>query len=185
MSGPIAMEWTTGALTGPPVAVSMKTLGQMRDLFRDRESAGRMDPATVLYRVQYWLPVAEGTPGGLFWGTTTIAPGRVGDEYFMTHGHLHVVRDRAEFYGTVSGQGALILMDESGATRAETMRPGSLHYIPGNTAHRVANTGDEDLVFIGCWPSDAGHDYSTVLKRGFGARLRAVDGRPVLVPERE
>ena len=105
----------------------------MRDLFLDQDRAATKDPETILYRVQYWLPVAEGT-AGLFWGTTVIEPGRVGDEYFMTHGHFHAAGDRAEFYATVQGRGALILMDESASTWFEPMKSGSLHYIPGHGA---------------------------------------------------
>lgn len=179
----VTVDWKTGALAGSSVRFSVKKISQMRELFLFRDAAERMDPETVLYRVEYWLPVGDGTPGGLFWGTTLIEPGRVGDEYFMTHGHFHAMRDRAEFYATVRGEGALILMDETGATRFERMQPGSLHYIPGRTAHRTVNTGTTELAFIGCWPSDAGHDYETIRTKGFRARMREVDGRPMLVPD--
>src|SRR5581483_1451431 len=145
--------------------------------------AAGMDPEAVVYRVEYWLPVTEGTTGGLFWGTTVVEPGRVGDEFFMTHGHFHAMRNRAEFYATVRGEGALILMDEDGRTWFEPMQPGSLHYIPGATAHRVANTGSAPLAFAGCWPSDAGHDYAAIRETGFGARLLDIDGQPILVPD--
>jgi glucose-6-phosphate isomerase len=47
----------------------------------------------------------------------------------------------------------------------------------------VANTGSEPLVFIACWPSDAGYDYATIERRGFSARLLQRDGVPVLVPQ--
>ena len=180
----IDINWSSGALSGAPVRTSIKKLGQIRSLFRDSARTGEMDPDTVVYRVQYWQPVEEGTAGGLFWGTTVIEPGKVGDEFFMTHGHFHATRDRAEFYATVRGQGALILMDESGRTRFEAMMPGSVHYIPGATAHRVANTGEAELAFVACWPSDAGHDYAAIRASGFSARLRDVSGRPALIPER-
>jgi glucose-6-phosphate isomerase, archaeal len=183
MSSPIAIDWNTGALSGAPVGCSIKKLFQVRDLFLDQDRAATMDPETILYRVQHWLPVAEGTAGGLCWGTTVIEPGRVGDEYFMTHGHFHATRDRAEFYATIQGRGALILMDESGVTHFEPMESGSLHYIPAKTAHRVANTGDTQLVFVTCCPSDAGHDYESIRDLGFGARLLEVDGRPALIAE--
>jgi glucose-6-phosphate isomerase len=142
-----------------------------------------MDQERILYRVQYWMPVPEGTTGGLFWGTTVIEPGKIGDEYFMTHGHLHKEPDRAEYYATIRGEGALILMDQSGACRFEKMQPGTVHYIPGHTAHRVANIGGTELAFLGCWPSDAGHDYDIIRNRGFSARLREVNGRPALISE--
>ncbi len=174
----------SGAMTGPEVRESVKKLHDLCAMFQDSEAAAAMDPATVVYRVQYWMPVEEGTPGGLFWGTTTIQPGKIGTEYFMTHGHLHVKADRAEYYATVQGEGALILMEAaSGRVWAEAMHPGSLHYIAGGVAHRVANTGREPLVFTACWPSDAGHDYKLIREHGFSARLREVGGKPELVME--
>jgi len=100
-----------------------------------------MDLNTIIYRVHWYAPVPEGTEGGLFWGTTLIEPGRVGDEYFMTHGHFHVKRDRGEYYSCIEGRGMLIMMDTARRTWAEGMAPGSLHYIPGNVAHRVAILG--------------------------------------------
>jgi glucose-6-phosphate isomerase len=135
--------------------------------------------------VWWWEPVTPGTEGGLFWGTTEIAPGRVGQEYFMTHGHQHAVLDRAEFYGTVAGSGALVLRDQSGRTRHEDMTPGSLHYIPGTVAHRVVNTGDTPLRFVACWPSDAGHDYATIATHGFGLRVMDDHGKPSFVVDGE
>ena len=63
------------------------------------------------------------------------------------------------------------------------MRAGSVHHVPPRTAHRVANTGVEPLVFVSYWPSETGHDYRTIAGHGFGARMRHVDGAPVLVAE--
>jgi glucose-6-phosphate isomerase len=143
-----------------------------------------LDPSTLVYRVQAFLPVGEGEEGGLFWGTTFLEPGRVGDEYFMTKGHYHAKRARGEYYLTLQGSGGLILMDEERRTTCEAMRPRTLHYIPAHTAHRVANTGESLLVFLACWPSDAGHDYAAVARQGFSARLRKVGGIPTLVEER-
>jgi glucose-6-phosphate isomerase len=131
--------------------------------------------------VQVWLPVAENTSAGLFFGTSTIMPGKVGNEYFMTKGHFHAKSDRAEFYWGVQGKGMLLLMDRNRNTRAEEVIPGSLHYIPGETAHRLVNTGDENLVVGACWPSDAGYDYDEIAQHGFSARLFEKDGKPVLI----
>ena len=76
--------------------------------------------------------------------------------------------------------GMLILMDRERNTWAERMMPGSLHYIPGGVAHRVANTGNSVLSFAACWPSDAGHNYEEIANKGFSARLVEVDGTPKL-----
>lgn len=177
------MDWSSSRLHGDRVKEKVVTLGDLRNVFQDF-SACHPDTATVVYRVQWVEPVPEGTEGGLLWGNTVIEPGRVGDEYFMTHGHRHQRRDRGEFYATVSGRGALILMDPAGNTWTEPMKPGSLHYISGELAHRVANVGDTPLAFVACWPTDAGHDYETIRERGFSARLICRDGAPALVRSR-
>lgn len=176
------MDWTSGVASGSAVQTSTKTLDQLRAIFYDRQAAIKMPGDLELYRVQAYLPAAAGTEGGLYWGNTTLQPGKVGDEYFMTHGHFHRVRNRAEYYLAFHGSGALLLMEEGGATRWEPMSPGSVHYIPGGAAHRVANIGNVPLVFAACWPSDAGYDYETIDREGFSGRLLERGGKPVLVP---
>ncbi len=176
------MNWATGIVSGAEVIASAKTFGELRPLFEDREAAGQIPDAQEIYRVQAYMPIPTGTEGGLFWGNTTLQPGKVGNEYFMTKGHFHRMRNRAEYYLTFHGSGALLLMDEAGNTRWEQMNEGSVHYIPGCTAHRVANTGIVPLVFAACWPSDAGYDYETIERDGFSMRLVEQDGKPTLVP---
>jgi glucose-6-phosphate isomerase len=172
------VNWADGAFEVPGRRSSEKKLGQLKGIFRDQLAWEKADPETIVYRVRWWEPVKPGTEGGLFWGVTEIEPGRVADEYYMTHGHRHQVRNRAEFYGTVFGKGMLVLRDSSGV-RAEEMVPGSLHYIHENVAHRVVNTGDAPLRFVACWPSDAGHDYD--LGDGLGARILERGGIAVLI----
>jgi glucose-6-phosphate isomerase len=182
LGGLAYVDWSTGSLVGPNVCENVKTLGQMKGLFRSQTDFERMDLNAIVYRVQWLSPVPGGTEGGLFWGTTVIEPGLVGDEYFMTHGHFHAKRECAEYYGCIEGNGMLILMDTARRTWGEWMAPGTLHYIPGSIAHRVANAGQTQLKFTACWPSDAGHDYAAIQQEGFGARLLARDGKAVLVP---
>ena len=107
--------------------------------------------------------------------------GKVGNEYFMTKGHFHANIDRAEFYWGLEGEGMLILMDQLRRVWAERIFPGSLHYIPGGVAHRMANTGNTLFSFAACWPSDAGHNYREIADHGFAARLLEVDGKPQLI----
>lgn len=175
------MDWQKGLLSGAPVQESVKTLGQLKNIFMNEHARESMNPNTVVYRVQAWCPVPQGTEGAQFWGTTVIEPGLVDNEYFMTHGHFHEKRDRTEYYATIEGEGALILMDESGKTWMEPMSPGTLHFIPPNVAHRVANTATIPLRLVACWPSDAGHDYDVIRRSGFGARLLKVNGKPSFV----
>jgi glucose-6-phosphate isomerase len=179
----ISMDWSSGLLSGRKLNVSRRTLADLKSLFRDQSASEAMPPETLLYEVQSYQPEQEGTEGGLFWGNTTLYPGTVGDEYFMTKGHFHSIGNRGEFYVTCKGEGALLLMAKGGPTVSEKMSVGSVHYIPGHHAHRVANTGNEPLVFIACWPSDAGYDYSTIEKSGFSSRLLKRDEGPTMVPQ--
>ncbi len=168
-------------LEGEGVVESTKLLRQLEGVFADVDAFKKLHPDTLVYNVQAHLPVKEGTPGGLFFGTTVIQPGKVGNEYFMTRGHFHATADRAEYYWGVQGEGMLILMDADRNTWAEKMYPGSLHYIPGGVAHRVANTGKTPLIFGASWPSDAGHNYAEIDNNGFSARLLEIDGKPSLI----
>jgi len=179
------VNWADGSLDSPATRSSVKKLGQLKGIFRDEESWRHMDHETVVYRVWWWEPVTPGTEGGLFWGTTEISPGRVGKEYFMTHGHQHAVLNRAEFYGTIAGAGMLLLRDDSGRTSYQEMSPGSLHYVAGRVAHRMVNTGDIPLRAVACWPSDAGHDYATIAEQGLGLRVMEDHGKPTVTAEGE
>lgn len=167
-------------LQGEGVIESVKLLKQLAGVFADEAAFKKLDPETLVYSVQAHLPVKEGTPGGLYFGTTTIQPGKIGNEYFMTRGHFHASIDRAEYYWGVQGEGMLIMMDQNRCTWAEKMFPGSLHYIPGGVAHRVANSGTSSLIFGASWPSDAGHNYEEIDHNGFSARLLEIDGKPAL-----
>lgn len=167
-------------LEGPEIDRLSRKIGDLTDVFSDKAALAGMDASQTVYDVASYLPVADGTTAGLFFGITYIHPGKVGNEYFMTRGHFHLLRDRAEFYHCIQGEGMLILMDENRKTWAEKMYPGSLHYINGHIAHRTANTGKETLIFSAFWPSDAGHDYKSISKDGFSSILIEENGVPVL-----
>jgi glucose-6-phosphate isomerase len=160
---------------------AIKRLRDLQAIFLDQTAFSEMNPDATVYLVQWYEPVSQDTQGGLFWGVTTIEPGQVGNQYFMTRGHFHSNRNRAEYYCTVQGEGLLLLMDEEGSTRTEPMSPGTLHYIPGHTAHRVVNTGTTQFKFWACWPSDAGYDYEAISAKPFGLRVIEHNGSPSIV----
>jgi len=174
------IDWSQGNLKGSSIKRSRKLLKDLVEVYPKYAGSG-LAPDTEVYSVQWWAPAQEGQEGGLFWGVTHLQPGRVGDEYFMTHGHFHALETRAEYYTAVSGRGILLRMERDGHTWAEEMLPGRLLYIDGRHAHRVVNTGDEPLVFWACWPSDAGYDYGTIAREGFGLRVLERGGEAVLV----
>jgi len=178
---PVGIDLKNFTFKGEPVIVQHRSVKDISAIFLDQEAAKKIPMESPAYQVQVWMPVAEGTMGGLFFGTSTIMPGKVGNEYMMTRGHFHTQTDRAEFYWGVLGQGMLILMDRDRNTWAEKIYPGSLHYIGADIAHRLANTGHENLVVGACWPSDAGHDYGEIVTNGFSARLLEIEGKPTLV----
>lgn len=173
--------FTGDTIGGKGLKTGVRTLADLKGIFADEAAYEAMDKDTLAYRVESIEPDPQGTPGGLYMGITYLAPGKVGKEYFMTKGHFHLNPESTEFYWGVKGEGMLILMDEDRHVWAEKMVPGSLHYIRPRVAHRVANTGDETLVFAASWPSDAGHDYGTIAREGFAKRLLDINGKPELV----
>jgi glucose-6-phosphate isomerase len=177
----VALSLSDFSLNGDPVINQTRKIKDLSGIFLGVKAFVEMNPEQLVYIVQAWLPVEDGTPGGLFFGTTTIFSGKVSNEFFMTSGHFHAQSDRAEFYWGIQGKGMLILMDRERNTWAENIYPGSLHFIGGDIAHRLANTSSENLIVGACWPSDAGHDYQEIFINGFSARLIEVDGKPVLV----
>jgi len=168
-------------LIGNNVEKVCRTIGDLNGIFADEAAYNKTVKNNPAYDVYSFLPEKEGTPGGLYFGITHIYPGKVGNEYYMTKGHFHQQRDRAEYYWGLQGEGMLILMNNEGETWAERMFPGSLHYISGGVAHRVANTGNGMLSFAACWPADAGHNYQEIANKGFTARLLEIDGIPQLI----
>jgi glucose-6-phosphate isomerase len=133
----------------------------------------------IVYEV-FNLEVPE-TNDNILQCTTVIRPGKVGREYYMTKGHFHTIRDRAETYVGVSGRGALVLATEDGRHEVQWMQTGSVHYIPGGWAHRTVNVGDQPFVFYGAWIGDAGHDYGSIEQRGFPVLVVEGDDGPQVV----
>lgn len=167
-------------LNGENVLHESKRLSELAGIFGDNMAFLQMDGSRLVYEVYSWAPVPQGTEGGLFFGLTHLFPGVVGDEYFMTKGHFHAIENRGEYYWCIQGEGLLLLMDKQRETRAERMFPGTLHYIPGFTAHRVVNTGSRVLRFGACWPSDAGYNYDPIVADGFSRRVKKIGNLPVL-----
>ncbi|GII81821.1 glucose-6-phosphate isomerase [Sphaerisporangium rufum] len=138
------------------------------------------DGAQVVYEV-FNIDVPE-TNSELQTCTTRLYNGKVGDEYFMTKGHFHEVRDRSEVYLTTSGYGRLVMATEDGRYAIEEMRPGSMNYIPGGWSHRSVNVADEPLVFFAAYIGDSGHDYGSIEERGFPVLVVEGPSGPEVVP---
>ncbi len=172
---PILTNLQTGNLQGATITESRRTVGDLQGYWLDSDSAAAQ-ANELLYVTQTWFCAEEGTEGAVLWGNTTLMPGHVGNEFFMTRGHWHVKGERGELCITTSGTGLLALMDKDRNTRFEKMSPGSTHYVAGFQAHRTINTGDVPLVFLCAWPADCGHEYDSILRDGFSQRVLEGDG---------
>ncbi len=163
----------------PSGPVSERRTSDMVGLYRDESSlqdlVGSGDP--LVYRVAA-APVPE-VAGEVPFSITTIEPGVVGEEFFMTKGHAHTGYE-GELYVGLSGRGGLILHTGERARWIE-IEPGSAGYIPPGWAHRTVNVGAEPFRFLAAYPGAAGHDYEFVLEKGMGLRVvRSADGHEVI-----
>lgn len=172
----------TGNLGGEGVSKTVRTLKDLRGVFAQESLRHTMNPDQVVYEVEMHDRCGI-VAGGLFFGVSHLQPGKVGNEYFMTKGHFHSVRNRGEYYWGISGEGLLVLMDEQRKAWVERVSPGSLHYIAGSIAHRLVNTGSEKLIVGACWHADAGHDYATIEQDGFSVRVEERNGTPEVVAQ--
>ncbi len=107
-------------------------------------------------------------------------PGKIGREYYLTKGHFHAWRPAAEVYLGLRGHGLMLLEDER-ESRVVPLMPQTAVYVPGHTAHRTINTGDEPLIYLGVYPAGAGHDYAAIAERNFRTVVVEANGQPVLL----
>ncbi len=159
-----------------------RRLRDLRGCFADNdafETALAKEDA-ILYEVTAIEP-AQGD-GQLHYGLGVLYPGKIGDEYFMTKGHYHSHRPAAEVYVGLKGEGVMLLEDEiSGESRMVSLRDNCTVYVPGHTAHRTMNTGEQPLVYLGIYPSNAGHDYGAIAQRNFRKSVVERDGQPTML----
>lgn len=174
----IKAVFSGSCLSGEGVQSKETTFAMTKAIYADTSSS--LPPSTLMYRVDAHMPVPAGTEGGLSFGISHLMPVMVGSEYCMTKGHFHAIGNRGEYYWGIAGKGLLLLMDRSRHCWVEDVFPGSLHYIPGETAHRLVNTGSGTLSVGACWNSDAGYDYGTILKEGFSLGVFCQNGVPVI-----
>jgi glucose-6-phosphate isomerase len=118
-----------------------RRLSSLRNKFSDQKVFQSMvdsgDP--LIYEVyENQRPEAAGELAN---GLSIVHPGRVGNEYFMTKGHYHLVRDTAEVYYCMQGKGVLLMENEAGDTAVEEFYPGRVVYVTPCWAHRMENRG--------------------------------------------
>jgi glucose-6-phosphate isomerase len=170
----------TGEIPGAPVL--KRHLSDLKGCFAVVEAYDQVltQSNPLLYSVSAVEPA--GGEGDLHYGVGMIMPGKIGDEYFMTKGHLHSWRPAAEFYFGLTGDGVMLLEDEAtGESRMVELRPNGAVYVPGRTAHRTMNVGRTPLTYFGVYPAKAGHDYAAIAKNNFRCVIIERHGKPELV----
>ncbi len=165
------IDVAAGTLSGGDA--SERHLSELSGCFADHDAycAALEVGDPLVYSV---VTASDDAAGSLSFGLGTVQPGRVGAEFYLTKGHYHSRRDAAEVYLGLRGSGGLVLENESGSSCFVPMGAGEIVYVPGHTAHRSVNCGDEPFTYLGIYASDAGHDYDGIAETNFA--LVVVDG---------
>ena len=166
-----------GTMTGATGGYD-KVLGDLGGVYLDagawERAVAEQGPDRLVYHVDEHR---EGSgPGALVVGTSTVLPGRIGEEFAVTRGHLHAIADRAELYHCLSGRGVLLMETVEGESRAVPLAAGDAVHVPGHWIHRSVNVGDEPFVTLFCYAADAGQDYAIIADAGGMAQLVVTDG---------
>jgi glucose-6-phosphate isomerase len=168
-----AVDLSTGGITNANGSYQ-KRFSDLDGLYRDATAFYAMGPewdTRVVYEVSEFRP--SDRAGDIIFGITRMLPGKVGDEYFMTRGHIHRRADRPEIYYGQKGSGLMLMESPEGETRIVEIAPLTCCYVPPFWIHRSVNTGSEDLVMLFCYPADSGQDYDIIARSG-GMRTRIV-----------
>jgi glucose-6-phosphate isomerase len=170
----------TGQIAGAPLV--QRHLHDLRGCFADAAAfAGAAAAGNPLVYSVASVEPASGA-GDLHYGVGCLLPGKIGDEYYLTKGHLHSWREAAEVYLGLAGEGVMLLEDESsGESRMVPLRPHGVVYVPGHTAHRTVNVGQTPLTYLGVYPAKAGHDYSTIANTNFRCVVVERNGKPTMI----
>ncbi|UOQ57874.1 cupin domain-containing protein [Leucobacter allii] len=166
-----------GTLTGNN-GIYSKHLGDMRGVYRDSAAYDAAVVAQGADALVYRVESQDHGPhsGALTIGTSRLLPGRYGEEFAVTRGHLHEVSDRAELYYCLSGRGVMLLDTIDGRSEAVELTPGSAVNVPGEWVHRSVNVGDEPFVTLFTYATDAGQDYQLIADAGGMRRIVVTDG---------
>jgi glucose-6-phosphate isomerase len=178
-----AIDSRTGAM-GAATGRYEKRLADLAGIYLDTDAfdeAVSRDGARVVYAVNEMRPEQE--RGDLTFGTTYMEPGRIGDEFYMTRGHIHAKANRPEVYYGESGAGLMLMESPEGETRILALEPRVAVYVPPMWIHRSVNVGPAPLVMSFFYPSDSGQDYEIIARSGgMATRIMAEGDRWNAVP---
>jgi glucose-6-phosphate isomerase len=153
-----------------------KRLADLVGLYADNAAFQAQLAATgnpIVYDVADFRPSANS--GDLIFGITRMSPGLIGEEFYLTRGHIHAVADRPEIYYGQAGQGLMLMESPTGETRVVEMQAQTICYVPPYWIHRSVNTGASDFVMVFSYPADSGQDYG-IIEKSSGMRHRVMRG---------
>jgi glucose-6-phosphate isomerase, archaeal len=160
----------------------VRRAADMRGYYADEPALERLiaEHSNPVHYEVFEVPVPE-ERGHLMYCISTLQPGVVGDECFMTKGHYHSVPNTAEVYLCLRGEGYMVMKTAEGQFAAERMTRGQMVYVPPYWAHRSVNTGTtEPLVSFCVYPAEAGHNYGDIQTEGFPRRVFRRKGQCVI-----
>ena len=175
--GLFQVDVATGML-GAATAHYKKTFADLKGLYADEAAFDAIlkDRADeVAYEVTSHK--AGDAVSDMILGVTRMQSGMVGNEFFLTRGHIHARANRPEVYYGQKGHGLMQLESPSGDVRIVEVMPQAICYVPPYWIHRSINVGTEDLVMMFAYPADSGQDYG-IIERSNGMKVRIVgDGK--------
>ena len=179
---PISVQYDFASGKFDPVKIrDDRKLSDLQMMFHDKSVVqsilAEADP--LIYEI--WHHPFETSKSDMALGVTRLLPGKIGDEYHMTKGHIHERDDQPEIYFCTQGEGYLLLQTIDGEFRAERWTAGTISHIPPMWAHRAVNTGADMLVFVASYHLSAGHDYVPIINKGFRKLLLEREGQATFV----
>jgi glucose-6-phosphate isomerase, archaeal len=157
----------------PGAEVSIRSLAEMQEMFADKSALEDILSETNPEMYDVRAVRTPDTDSQMRYCITTLFPGCVGNEFYMTKGHFHAQEaDSDELYVFKSGHGIILLQNRDGDTREVSVGPGDFAYIPAGWAHRTINVGEKELIFFSIWPTSTEYDYETIMnENGFRKRV--------------
>ena len=157
----------------------VRRASDMRGYYADATALERLiaDQNNPVHYEVFEIPVPA-EYGHLMYCISTLQPGVIGSECFMTKGHYHSVPNTAEVYLCLRGEGYLMMKTAEGKFAAEKMTRGRMVYVPAYWAHRSVNTGSaEPLISFCVYPAEAGHNYGDIQTEGLAQRVFRREGQ--------
>ena len=167
-----------GALAGH-TGTKRSLIADLKGLFAHAEAFNRLVAergSDLAYEVHEFRPERV-APHELVFGTSTLQAGKVGDEFFMTRGHIHTRTDRPEIYFCHAGRGVMHMEAPDGDDAADRDAAGLGRLRPRRSGFTAASMSAQSRSSRrSAIPADAGQDYDIIERSGGMRTLIVEDG---------